>query len=510
MKRFAVAVLAITMLVPAGQAYASGQQRFQKVGYFTQWGIYDRGFLVKNLVTSGQAARLTVLNYAFGNVSKDGLCFQSNEPGQSDPWADYQRPFEAAESVDGKADQPGQALAGNFNQLRKLKKLYPHLRVQLSLGGWTWSNYFSDAALTERSRKAFVASCIDLFIKGNLPILDGGSGGPGVAAGVFDGFDIDWEWPGSPNGNTGNHVDPANDRANFKALLAEFRSQLDALGSTTGKDYQLSAFLPANPQDIEAGGWNDPAIFNSLDFGNIQGYDLWGAWDPTLTGHQGNLYADPADPRPDGKRFSVDESVRKYLDAGVSPAQLGLGMAAYGRGWQGATSADPWGPATAAAPGTYEAGNEDYDKLKTRGTDHYDAATGAAWRYDGNQWWSYDNTRTISQKASYAISKRLGGGMWWELSGDRQGELIGTFADAMRNGTGGPVEEPDPTTSPTPSPTPTPTDPPAGAAAWSATAVYVAGDRVTYGGHLWEAKWWTQGNTPGTEEWGPWKDLGTA
>lgn len=104
--------------------------------------------------------------------------------------------------------------------------------------------------------------------------------------------------------------------------------------------------------------------------------------------------------------------------------------------------------------------------------------------------------------------------MWWELSGDRQGELIGTFADAMRNGTGGPVEEPDPTDPPTEEPTdpPTeePTDPPAGAAAWSATTVYVAGDRVTYGGHLWEAKWWTQGNTPGTEEWGPWKDLGTA
>ncbi|MFE3999212.1 glycosyl hydrolase family 18 protein [Nocardioides sp. YIM B13467] len=496
---------------------------YRNVGYFVQWGVYGRAFKLKQLETSGVADDLTHLNYAFGNIHHQTLtCFEANKAqgegpngsdGAGDAYADYGMSYAADASVSGTADTWDQPLAGSFNQLKQLKAKHPDLKVLLSLGGWTWSKNFSLAAATPESRRKFVSSCIDLYIKGNLPVIDG-RGGAGAAAGVFDGFDIDWEWPGSPNGNTGNHVDPVNDRANFKALLAEFRSQLDALGSTTGKDYQLSAFLPANPQDIEAGGWNDPAIFNSLDFGNIQGYDLWGAWDPTLTGHQGNLYADPADPRPDGKRFSVDESVREYLDAGISPAQLGLGMAAYGRGWQGATSSAPWGPATAAAPGTYEAGNEDYDKLKSRGTDHYDAATGAGWRYDGNQWWSYDNKRTIAQKAAYAISKGLGGGMWWELSGDRQGELIGTFADAMRNGTGGPVEEPDPTDPPTEEPTdpPTeePTDPPGGAAAWSATTVYVAGDRVTYGGHLWEAKWWTQGNTPGTEEWGPWKDLGTA
>ncbi|RYF04730.1 MAG: hypothetical protein EOO78_03460, partial [Oxalobacteraceae bacterium] len=40
--------------------------------------------------------------------------------------------------------------------------------------------------------------------------------------------------------------------------------------------------------------------------------------------------------------------------------------------------------------------------------------------------------------------------------------------------------------------------------AWSASAVYTAGMCVTYQNKVYSAKWWTQGNVPGTEEWGPW------
>jgi len=101
---------------------------YRKVGYFTQWGIYGRAFLVKDLVTSGSAAKLTHVNYAFANVSEDGHCFEANLAGEGDAWADYQRPASAADSVDGVADSPDQALKGNFNQLRKLKARYLHLK----------------------------------------------------------------------------------------------------------------------------------------------------------------------------------------------------------------------------------------------------------------------------------------------------------------------------------------------------------------------------------------------
>jgi chitinase len=55
----------------------------------------------------------------------------------------------------------------------------------------------------------------------------------------------------------------------------------------------------------------------------------------------------------------------------------------------------------------------------------------------------------------------------------------------------------------------TPTTPPAGGscpAAWSATAVYTANMQVSYNGHTYTAKWWTQGETPGNHD--VWADNG--
>lgn len=149
----------------------------KRIGYFTQWGIYGRNFQVKDLQTSGTAAKLTHINYAFGVVGPDGTCLMGNAPG-SDPWADYVRPVGAANSVDGTGDTADQRLAGNFNELRELKAENPGLKVMISLGGWSGSAHFSDAVRTDAGRKALVASCVDTYIKGNLPV-DGARGAPG-------------------------------------------------------------------------------------------------------------------------------------------------------------------------------------------------------------------------------------------------------------------------------------------------------------------------------------------
>ncbi|SHM10258.1 chitinase [Actinacidiphila paucisporea] len=46
-------------------------------------------------------------------------------------------------------------------------------------------------------------------------------------------------------------------------------------------------------------------------------------------------------------------------------------------------------------------------------------------------------------------------------------------------------------------------------ASWSSTQIYTAGNKASWKGHNWNAKWWTQGEEPGTTgEWGVWQDLG--
>ncbi|AZQ75722.1 chitinase [Streptomyces luteoverticillatus] len=431
---------------------------YARVGYFVQWGIYGRGYTVKSLDATGAAAKLTHLNYAFSNIDPVNLtCLngvtKATTPGPQDPnqgdgagdsWADYEKGFGAGESVDGVGDTWDQKLAGNYNQLRKLKAKYPKLKINLSIGGWTYSKYFSDVAKTDASRQKFVKSCVDMYIKGDLPVSNG-RGGPGTAAGIFDGFDIDWEWPGS-DGHAGNHVSK-DDKVNNLLLFAEFRKQLDALSRTTGKKYLLTAFTPADPAKIDA-GWDittkdgTPSVFDYMDFANVQGYDFHGSgsdnsWEPNRTGHQGNLYADAKDPY--STKFSVDKTVQTYLDAGVDPRKVVVGLAFYGRGWQQVADGGAhgvWQSAGGAAPGQFpeESGTRGYDNLLASVpnlTVYHDEASVATYGYtgDGGQWWTFDDAWSIGKKTAWLKGKKLGGVMIWEMSGDS-----GTLMNAVDSG----------------------------------------------------------------------------
>ncbi len=391
------------------------------MGYFTQWGIYATGYTVKQVDVSGGASKLTHLAYAFGNV-RNNRCevgvLKAIDPATGeggDAYADYSRSHTAAESVDGVADAWNAPLRGHWNQLRKLKAKHPQLKVLLSLGGWNWSRGFASAARPE-NRQAFVASCIDAYIRGNLPLFDN-AGGAGAAAGVFDGFDIDWEFPAACGLTCGG----AEDTANFTALLAEFRRQLDAIRP----GLQLTVAIGAGVDKIRV---TQPDLYSQyVDAINLMAYDFHGAWENRTNFHSA-LFDSPNDPSSgDAAQYNSNDAVQALLSRGVPAAKINLGMASYGRGWTnvGATNNGLY-QSGAVAAGSLEPGIERYAVLKALGWPSYrDSAAMARWIFNGNTFWSFDDPSTIADKMGYVRAQGLGGAFLWDFSGDdAQGSLL--------------------------------------------------------------------------------------
>ncbi|HLR83432.1 MAG TPA: glycoside hydrolase family 18 protein [Nocardioidaceae bacterium] len=379
---------------PGSQQKAAAMDKV--LGYFTQWGVYDRDYHVKNLETSGSAEKLTHINYAFGNVT-NGKC------AIGDSYADYDRFYSADESVDGEADTWDQgALRGNFNQLRKLKEMHPDLKVLWSFGGWSWSDGFTRAAANPQ---AFAESCYDLV---HDPRWDG----------VFDGIDIDWEYPNA----CGLSCDESG-RDAFTKLMSAMRDRF-------GDDELVTAAITADASDggkIDAADYAGAAQY--VDWYNVMTYDFFGAFDadgPTaphspLTSYEGI----PTE------GFNSDAAITKLVDLGIPADKLLLGIGFYGRGWTGVSQAEPGGSASGAAPGTYEAGIEDYKVLESKCPATGEVA-GTAYAHCGEEWWSYDTPETIAGKMTYAQEHGLGGAFFWEASGDTaDGELITAIANGV-------------------------------------------------------------------------------
>jgi chitinase len=379
-------------------------------GYFEEWSIYFAGFNIANLQANGVADKLTHLSYAFGDATPTGCAI-------ADSWADYQDPN--LPSVSG-APYAG-PLYGNFAALQQLKQLHPNLKVLISLAG---AAGFSAAASTAAGRQTMVASCIDLFINGNLAT--------GIsAAGVFDGIDIDWEFP------------TAADTANATLLMREFRKQLDALGETNDKHYLLTMFGPAGQQNFS--NIQLAAVARQLDYYNVQGYDFHGTWE-TSTNHASPLFDDKQDPAED-ENFTIEYTIRSYLQAGVPAEKLVLGIPTYARGWTGVPSTDNGLYQTSSGPAPFPPA----DYLQTPGVITYLTATGltgftrhfdyrriAVWLYDPNTrtFWSYDDPVTVWLKTAYVRTRvrgGLGGEFVWALKDDdANGTIVKTIAAGLR------------------------------------------------------------------------------
>lgn len=405
-------------------------------GYFEEWSIYYAGYNIANLQQNGVANKLTHLLYAFANVTTT----PSPACAIADTWADYQTPY--LPSVSGVAYAG--PLYGNFAAIQQLKQLHPALKVLMSIGGASAANTaaFVSAASTAAGRQAFAASCIDMFVSGNIA--------PGITApGLFDGFNIDWEFP------------TAADTKNFTALLAEFHTQLQALAATTGKHYVMSFEGPAGSQNYVNIDLKKAA--EQVDFITIDGYDYAGSWD-TQTNDASPLLDSKQDPLY-GQGLDIDATVNAYLAAGVPPYKYTMGLPLYGAGWSGvpkknhglyqnSTGPSPvlWSNGTGLCP-DLSGNTAGCDTLLTPGlatystlsnltangyTSYYDPKRVAVSLYDSTAgtFYTFDDPATALLKMLYIEVKvpgGLGGAYVWALKDD---DANGTMVKTMAAGLG--------------------------------------------------------------------------
>jgi len=366
------------------------------VGYFPQWGVYSQYF-VKNLITSGVAGLLDQMDYSQGVIA-------NNRCAIGDPNADLNLVYTAADSVDGKADDPAAPLRGNFHQIQELRRRSPKLKVLISLEGKP--DGFAAAARPE-NRVAFVSSCIDMFVRGHLAAgVEGGR--------LFDGFDIDWEFP------------TAADVDNYVALLQEFRRQLDALHA----GLKLSVALAPGLGRYQ--GLDFKATADLVDEINVMNYDYNGPWSH-ITGILAPLYGISGDPLHEN---TIDATIQAYEQAGVPPAKMLLGIPFYAYGWSGVADVNhglfqPGQPIRGEYFYSYILSIEPNFKL------YRDANSQTPWLYDGKSFWTFDDPVSIRAKLEYARQHKLGGAMVWELSNDSADAVLLKTVDKELHRRGG-------------------------------------------------------------------------
>jgi chitinase len=374
------------------------------IGYLAQWDIYGRNYHIKDIPGN----KLTHIMYAFclPNPSQEDYdLLKKNYPFPPLP---YYAPPKLAEGAFAIHDE--YAFNTQVEEFDALKKKYPHLKICISMGGWSLSWNMSKVMKDAVLRKRFITTSVDAIIKYN-----------------FDGFDLDWEYPGK-QGVGYNSVDEINDKKNIELFFKELRTELNT--RIPNKYIEISVATGCNPIVLEQ--YKDCSPL--LDYINLMSYDYYGSWGDG--GHNSALFDNPLQKATESK-FNAHDSVQimlKYFPA----EKIGLGIPFYGRGWS-KLEKDPSKPnapiifgLNKGSPGVTKSVNTGGEPGLTCWKDLRDwvnkspnvetfddiSKTNYCTNPSTGETWSYDNPKSVSIKCKYVNENKLAGVMIWQLSDD--------------------------------------------------------------------------------------------
>lgn len=342
------------------------QEDLKIIGYVAGYEDFDPAKV--------DATKLTHINYAFANIVNGNVAFE----------------------LDVDSLKIAKVIA--------LKKQNSKLKVLYSIGGWVWSDQFSNIAAYDNSRQKFAKSAVSL-----------------MKFHGFDGVDIDWEFPGQ---RAEDNIFRPSDKVNFTLLLGELRKQLDAEGKKDNTQYLLTIASGANQEYIDHTDLGKAQ--EHLDFINVMCYDYYNGWFYE-TGHQGNLYPS------NQEKFGTDsglEAIERHLKAGVPANKLILGIPFYGRKWEGVTPKNNGLYQNAKTGSTIIASWKIAEDLKTGEFEKfYDESAKATylWNAKDSVFISWETPKEVALKSKFIKEKGLGGAMFWEYSLDNNQELLNTL-----------------------------------------------------------------------------------
>ena len=369
--RFELTFLALLMLSTVANGAPKSKTRDADSSYvITGYVFGHRAKLTTGMI---KARKLTRINYAFGNIKQGKVVLQNAADGY------------------------------NLRVLDSLRQLNPHLKILLSVGGWAWSNNFSDAVLTHASRLKFVRSAVNLVKKYNL-----------------DGIDIDWEYPGQIG--DGNIFRPA-DKQHFTRMLKLLRKKFKRLQAKNQERDHYLITIAAGANHKYLVHTNMRRVQQYIDDVNLMTYDYYtGASDST--GFHTNLFASPLDVN----RKSVANSVKEFIRAGVPADKIVIGAAFYGHGWSGVQPLDHGRYKPYAGP-THSYSFDTLQKkyINKKGyTRYWDSWAEAPylWNAKSQTFITYDDLQSIAAKDNFIKKHNLAGIMFWRYRGNKDGILL--------------------------------------------------------------------------------------
>jgi len=253
----------------------------------------------------------------------------------------------------------------SLQEVVDLKKQNPALKVLISIGGWGAGN-FSEMAATEENRNAFASDCKRIMDEFGL-----------------DGIDLDWEYPTQSSSGISSSPD---DTENYTLLVKAIREAI-------GQEALLTMASVSSAQYVDF-----EATLPYFDFINIMSYDM--RHDKYV--HHSALYTSANT----DSTSSIDLAVKAHLDAGIPKDKLVVGLAFYGRGWDG-------------LPEYLKYGNMDqisgYEELWDE-----QACIPYYANEEGKLVFGFDNPRSIGVKCQYIMDNDYRGAMYWEYNCDNQ------------------------------------------------------------------------------------------